>query len=176
MDLLYYMTQYANYMTDESYYESMKEQLEELDNELLKELMDLAPYVSDTYNEVLFDLLYRVDDGGLELLIELWECLKDDDIHSILELLNIELYELTNGEEIYTYDELEELADLDFRNNGIHASAAYWYNELVSKSGYNYYVFNGYMNGFYTYDDLTELIDQDALKKAILDYIDENIG
>lgn len=171
MNLLYYMTQYASYMTDEGYYESMKEQLEELDNELLKELMEIAPYVSDTYNKVLFDLLYHVDDSDLEMLIEIWEYLKDDDIDSIIKLLGMELYELTNGEEIYTYDELEDLADTDFRNNGINASAAYWYNELVSNSGYSFYVFNGYMNGFYTYDDSTELISQDALKKAILDYI-----
>ena len=58
---LYYMTQYANYMTDEAYYESMSEQVKKLDDELLSELMEIVPSVDDKYNTILFDLLFIID-------------------------------------------------------------------------------------------------------------------
>lgn len=157
---LYYMTRYANYMTDEGYYSEMSKQVQALDSELLSELMNLVPNVSDKFNKILFDLLFTIDNDQLQELIEVWQHLSNYDIEAALNVLNYDVMDLFEGDDyLYTYDILEEMADEDLRVNGINASALYWYEELVKNNGYNYYIFNGYANGFYFYDVLIEVID-----------------
>mgnify|MGYP001319210987 CR=1 FL=1 len=171
---LYYMTQYANYMTDQGYYESMSEQLKELDREQLSYLCkELAPKVSDIWNEILFDILYYVKPEDLDTLIEAWEFLADEEFRDFLNVLGLD-YEsyLSPDSYIYDYDTLEEMADNEFKTSGINASARYWYDEL--DASYNYFVFNGYQNGFHCYntfdDALFDFIELDSIKNDIIDY------
>lgn len=171
---LYYMTQYANYMTDKDYYESMEEQLKKLDREKISYLCkDLATKVDDEWNEVLFDILYYVKAEDLDVLIEAWEYLADGKFKDFLDVLNID-YEkfLISDNYIYDYDTLETIADEDFKTNGIRANALYWYDEL--DSNYEYFVFNGYQNGFHCYNTfdeaLLDFVDFDSIKNEALDY------
>lgn len=170
------MTQYANYMTDDGYYEGMKEQLEQLDNERLNYLCnDLAPQVEDKYNEILFNLLYTVNNDQLDKLIEIWELLEDGDLEGLLDLVNTDYNDLLSGDDfIYDYYTLEEIADEDLKSNGIRANALYWYDKL--DSNYNYFVFNGYCNGFHYYDTINEALDDliefDDVLDVIKDYIE----
>lgn len=172
---LYYMTQYADYTTDAGYYEEMQDQLQLLDDELLQELMELVPKVNDQFNKILFDLLFNIDNDQLQELITMWQYLTIDDIENALNVLNIDVFDLFTGDDyLYTFDILEEMADNDLRLNGINANALYWYKELEKNSGYNYYRFNGYMNGLYYYDDLNDAIDDvitfEVIENKIKDY------
>lgn len=169
------MTQYANYMSDQGYYEAMQDQLKILDSDLLQELMDLVPDVNDKFNKILYDLLFTIDNDQLQELINVWEYLSIDDIEQALNVLNIDVMDLFEGDNyLYTYDILEEMADNDLRLNGINANALSWYDELEKNNSYNYYRFNGYMTGFYYYDDLTDAIDDvidfKTIKDIIFDY------
>ena len=174
MKELYYMTQYANYMTDAGYYESMGEQLKELDRELLAYLCkELAPNVCDQWNEILFEILYCVKPENLDVLIEAWEYLADGEFKDFLDVLSIDYERYLNPDNyIYDYDTLEAIADDDFRTNGINAGAHYWYKKL--DTNYSYFVFNGYQNGFYYFDTfdeaLLDFVNFDDIKQDILDY------
>lgn len=174
MNELYYMTQYANYMTDEAYYESMSEQVKKLDKKQLSYLCkELAPNVADQWNEVLFDVLYYVKPEDFDTLIEAWEFLADGVFRDFLDVLNLNYENYLNPDNyIYDYDTLEEMADCDFKANGINAGARYWYNKLDPY--YNYFVFNGYGSGFHCYDRFDEALldfaDSDAIKKDIANY------
>lgn len=172
---LYYMTQYANYMSDEGYYNEMQDQLQILDSELLQELMDLVPDVSDRFNKILYDLLFTINNDQLQELITVWQYLSINDIENALNVLNIDVMELFEGDYyLYTYNILEEMADEDLRANGINANALYWIKDLELNNGYNYYRFNGYGNGFYYYDELIDAIDDvidfETIKDIIIDY------
>lgn len=171
---LYYMTQYANYMTDEDYYKSMEGQLKKLDREKISYLCkDLATKVADEWNEVLFNILYYVKTEDLDVLIEAWEYLADGHLKDFLDVLDIDYERFLNDDNcIFDYDTLEDIADNDFRTNGIRANALYWYDEL--DSNYEYFVFNAYRNGFHCYnsfdDALLDFIDFDDIKNVVLDY------
>lgn len=171
---LYYMTQYANYMTDEAYYQSMSEQMKELDRDQLSYLCkELAPKVADKWNEILFDILYYVKPEYLEVLIEAWEYLADGEFKDFLDVLSIDYERFLNTDNyIYDYDTLEMIADEDLKANGIRANALYWYDEL--DSNYEYFVFNGYGNGFHCYDSfddaLFDFVDFDSIKDEVIEY------
>lgn len=169
------MTQYANYMSDEGYYKEMQDQLKVLDDELLQELMDLVPDVSDKFNKILYDLLFTINNDQLQELITVWQYLSINDIEEALNVLNIDVMELFEGDDtLFDYQTLEDIADEDLRANGINANALYWIKDLELNNGYNYYIFNGYANGFYYYDDLNDAIDEiigfTAIKDIIFDY------
>ena len=174
MKELYYMTQYANYMTDTAYYESMSEQVKELNREQLSYLCkELAPKVADQWNEILFDILYYVKPEDFDTLVEAWEFLADGEFKDFLEVLNLDYERYLNPDNyIYDYDTLEDMADDDFKANGINAGARYWYGELDAY--YNYFVFNGYQNGFHCYDTfddaLLDFVDFESIKNDIVDY------
>lgn len=158
---LYYMTQYADHTTDAGYYNEMNEQLKVLDDELLQELLNLVPEVNDRFNKILYDLLFNIDNDQLQELVKMWEYLTFDDVENALNVLNIDVMELFEGDDtLFDYQTLEDIADEDLRANGINANALYWIKDLELNNGYNYYVFNGYANGFYYYDDLNDAIDE----------------
>lgn len=173
-ELLYYMTQYANYMTDDAYYESMGEQLKELDRDKLTYLCkDLAPKVSDKWNEILFKILYYVKPEDLDVLVTAWELLAVGQFETFLYMLSIDYERYLNPDDyIYDYYTLEAIADEDFKANGINARAHYWYKEL--DGNYNYFVMNVYQNGFYCYDTfddaLLDFVDFDDIKNEVLNY------
>lgn len=173
--ILYYMTQYANYMTDEGYYEGMSEQLKQLDHERLSYLCnELAPKVADKYNELLFNLLYTVNNDQLDKLIEVWELLADEDLEGLFNLVNVDYNDLLNPDNyIYDYDTLEQIADEDLKTNGINANALYWYDEL--DSNYNYFVFNAYGNGFHYHDTINDALGDYIELNDILDLIKDYI-
>ena len=175
LHVLYYLTQYANYMSDEGYYNEMQDQLQVLDDELLQELMDLVPKVNDNFNKILFDLLFTVDNDQLQELITVWQYLSINDIENALNVLNIDVMELFEGDDtLFDYQTLEDIADEDLRANGINANALYWIKDLKLNNGYNYYIFNGYANGFYYYDNLNDAIDEvigfTVIENKIKDY------
>jgi hypothetical protein len=155
------MTQYADTTTNEGYYNEMQEQLKILDSEALQELMDLVPEVNDRFNKILYDLLFNIDNAQLQELITMWQYLSIDDIENALNVINVDVMELFDGDDtLFDYQTLEDIADEDLRANGINANALYWIKDLELNNGYNYYRFNGYANGFYYYDDLNDAIDE----------------
>lgn len=161
LHVLYYLTQYADTTTNEGYYNEMSDQLKVLDSELLQELMDLVSKVNDDFNKILFDLLFTIDNDQLQELITMWQYLSIDDIEQALNVLNIDVMELFEGDDtLFDYQTLEDIADEDLRANGINANALYWIKDLELNNGYNYYIFNGYGNGFYYYDDINDAIDE----------------
>ena len=118
------MTQYASYMTDAGYYESMADQLKVLDGDALEYLVTkLAPKVNDFYNKYLFDLLYLIDNDGLDVIIEAWEHLADGKISEFLEVFDLDMYNLIDPDDIpQSYDDLMAWADEDLKNNGVNAN------------------------------------------------------
>ncbi len=170
MNKLYYMTQYASYMSNAGYYESMADQLKVLDGDALEYLVTkLAPKVSDTYNKYLFDLLYLIDNDGLDIIVKAWEHLADGEISEFLEVFDINVYDLIDSDNIpQSYDDLMAWADEDLKSNGVDARCLYWLDDLQKKSNYEYFIFNGYANGFYEYDSI-----DDALADALVDAWDD---
>src|SRR5690554_2426765 len=170
MKKLYYMTQYASYMSDAGYYESMADQLKVLDGDALEYLVNtLAPKVNDLYNKYLFDLLYLIDNDGLDVIIEAWEHLADGKISEFLELFDFDIYDLINPDDMpRSYDDLMDWADEDLKAHGVDARCLYWLDDLEKQSSYNYFVFNAYMNGFTAYDSI-----DDALVDVLVDAWDD---
>ena len=164
------MTQYASYMSDAAYYESMAKQLKRLDGDTLEYLTTkLAPQVSDFYNQYLFELLYLVDNDALDIIVEAWEHLANGELFKFFEAFDIDVDDLINPDDtIYSYNDLMFLADEDLKAHGVDASCLYWINDLQSKSNYNYFVFNAYQNGVYEYDSL-----DDALSDILADSWDD---
>jgi hypothetical protein len=154
-------------MTDKDYYEAMDEQLKTLDNEALQKLLDLTPQVSDYFNKILFDLLFTINNEQLQELIIAWRYLSNNDAENALNVFNIDVFDLFDDDyTLYDYDTLVDIADADLRANGLDAGALYWIKDLEINSHYNYFTFNGYMNGFNCYYDLID---------AVSDYIDYTV-
>ena len=168
---LYYLTQYASYMTDSGYYSSLKECLtsnfkkEGLKQHDVNDVMfkiellvsDLMPLVSDSINNKVYDLIFRVKNiYQINNIITFYDNIINNELY---EIPGIEDYMLENG--IFSPDLYEEFADEDFRANGINASARYWFNKINYK--YDYIALNVYMNDFIVYD----------IEDIILNYIND---
>ncbi|OQA77208.1 MAG: hypothetical protein BWY30_01151 [Tenericutes bacterium ADurb.Bin239] len=151
---LYYITQYADYMTDEDFYQSVDNHIKsnDLDINLFAEISELMTEISDRYNVRIYDKMWQAkDDADLLDLIDLLNAIIDEDSDKVAEVLEVDLWDFLTEREIYTPDLLEELADEDLRVNGVNASALYWVKEINYTAKYQ--GFNGYANGFYDYDD-----------------------
>lgn len=151
---LYYMTQYADYMTDEGFYQSIDEHIKsnDLDINLISEISELMTETSDRYNVKIYGKMWQAkDDDDLLNLINLLRAIIDEDSDKVAEMLEVDLWDFLADSEIYTPDLLEELADEDLKSNGINARSLYWVKEINYTAKYQ--GFNGYANGFYDYDD-----------------------
>ena len=167
---LWYFTQYASYMFDDDAIIAMKEGLSGITatGDLLR-LLNVAPDVSDKYNEILFGLMIRgvLNDDNIAATADAWEELKADDLRGAFDALNAwrkldDILEDTFIDyiagDVY---ELEEMADEDLKANGIKASALHWYQDLPSEG----YAVIDCMDRVYSYRNEEE---------ALLDYVDES--
>lgn len=170
---LWYLTQYASYQTDEGFYQSFTECINvEIDPDKLNELLKIMTDSSDNINEIVFNhFLFNLDNEKIEKLIELYELINDGDFYGVMDLLGVELFELYPDEYIATAEEFEELADQDFKANGINANAIYWYHKLYNAEG---------LLMLDIYNDFSELDGDDVIEKIldentnlIIDYINE---
>ena len=151
---LYYLTQYADYMSDEGFYQSIDEHIKsnDLDINLIAEISELMTETSDRYNVKIYGKMWQSkDDADLLDLIDLLNAIIGEDIEKVAELLSVDLWDFLSENEIYTPDTLEEFADEDLKSNGINARSLYWINEINYDAKYQQ--FNGYVNGFYNLDD-----------------------
>ena len=151
---LYYMTQYADYMSDEDFYQTIDEIIKsnDLDIDLIAEISELMTETSDRYNVKIYGKMWQAkDDADLSNLIDLLSAIIDEDIYKAAELLSVDLWDLLAEREVYTPDDLEYFADEDLRANGVNAGALYWVKEINYSAKYQQ--FNGYANGFYDLDD-----------------------
>lgn len=151
---VYYMTQYADYMSDEDFYQSVDEIIKsnELDIDLIAEISELMTETSDRHNVKIYGKMWQAeDDNDLLTLINLLSAIINDDLDAVADLLDVDLWDFMAEKEIYTPDDLEEYADEDLKANGIDARALYWVKEINYCAKYQ--EFNGYANGFYDLDD-----------------------
>lgn len=151
---LYYMTQYADYMSDEGFYQSVDEIIKsnDLNIDLIAKISELMTESSDRHNVKIYGKMWQAeDDNDLLTLINLLRAIINDDLDAVAGLLDVDLWDFMAEKEIYTPDDLEEYADEDLRANGINARALYWVKEINYSAKYQ--EFNGYANGFYDLDD-----------------------
>lgn len=156
---LCYLTQYADYMTDEGFYESIEEHIKknELNINLIAKISKLMTKISDNYNIKIYSKIWQAeDDNDLLVLIDLLSAIIRENSKEVAELLDVDFWDFLAEREIYTPAMLEEIADEDLRANGINANALYWVKEI--DYGAKYQELNGYANGFYNLDD-TDIIE-----------------
>lgn len=151
---LYYMTQYANHMSDEGFYNLIAEQVKtnDLDLDLFYEISELMESISDAINQKLFDkMLSATDASDLLLIVYLLDAIEDNNMDAINRLTDYALDDYMNENNILSPDSWEEIADEDLKHNGINANCLYWVKEI--DHNYDYLQLNGYENGFYTMSD-----------------------
>lgn len=151
---LYYLTQYADYMTDEQFLNKITNLVERyyLDIDLIAEISELMTKTSDKINKKLFnELLQAKSNTNLFDIIDLLNAIIRENSKEVAELLDVDFWDFLTEREIYTPATLEEIADEDLRANGINANALYWVKEI--DYGAKYQEFNGYANGFNNLDD-----------------------
>lgn len=161
---LYYLTQYADYMTDEGFYQNMDEHIKsnELDIDLITEISELMTETSDNHNIKIYGKIWQAeDDNDLLTLANLLSAIIDENSEAVADLLDVDLWDFLTKKDIYTPDYLEEMADNDLKANGINANALYWVNKI--DHGAKYQELNVYANDFYDLDDadiIEKLLDE----------------
>lgn len=151
---LYFLTQYADYLTDEGFYQSIEEHIKknDLDIDLIAKISELMTENNDKINKKIYGKIWQAkDDADLLALIDLLIAIIEENSEEVAELLDVDLWGFLAERDIYTPETLEEIADEDLRANGINANALYWINEI--DYGTKYQKLNGYANGFYNLDD-----------------------
>lgn len=146
---LYYITQYADAVTDDDQvYRTVARWIEinNIDINVLSDLITRMPSVSDAINQKIFNILTSMSNDELARVLVLYDALISESIDGLDDLADGLFYDWLAENEIATPEEWAELADMDLRENGIHADALYWVNEI--DYNYNYLALNGYANGF----------------------------
>ena len=146
---LYYITQYADYMTDGDVYNLIEELTEkhDLEIDLFVEIAELMTSTDDKINAKLFNKMLEVtDDSDLQYIIDLLTAIDNEDINEIDTLTDNALSDYMSDYNIQDAELWDEIADYDLKENGIDASCLYWVKDI------NYHVdylqLNGYENGF----------------------------
>lgn len=164
MDLMskaYYLTQYASYQTDEDFLTAFVESIEskEIDKNLLTELLELMEDSTDELNKKVFDnLLFHLNDEIIERLITLYNAFDNEDIPELEKLFKIDFYQLYDGY-VGDYHFFEEMADFDFRSNGINARAIEWAHKIPTNEDVMYELD--------IYDDFSEVTSYHIIEKMI---------
>lgn len=146
---LYYVTQYADAVTDDDQvYRTIARwiKINNIDINVLSDLIARMPSVSDAINQKIFNTLTSMNNDELARALVVYDALISESIHGLDDLANGLFYDWIAENEIATPEEWAELADMDLKENGIHANALYWINEI--DYNYNYLALNGYANGF----------------------------
>ncbi len=162
----YYMTQYASYMSDEGFYQSFIECLpKDIDFNLLIEFLELTKNATDQVNEKVYNsILFHLDNDKLEIIIRLYEAIENEDIDELENLLDIDRYELYPDDIIGYASDFEDMADNDFKCNGISARAIYWAKDIPASDN---------LLKLDIYDDFEELEDSDIINTFIDEKLDE---
>ena len=130
---LYYITQYANNMSDEQLFNELDWMIKEYDLELdlFIEIADLMPNISDTINERLFkDMISATSDADLQIIIDILTAVDNEDIYELDKLTDYGLERMMNENEIHDESYFAEVADMDLRENGLEASSLSWANDI----------------------------------------------
>lgn len=159
----YYMTQYANYSSDEGVYEALISSLEEneTDFNLVIEFLELTHDATDFINQKVYDsVFYSLTDENIEILIKLYEAIENESINDLEDLFDISYYDLFDG---YAgdYDFFEMIADEDLKNNGIDANAIYWAYKIPC---------DGAMYELDVYNHFDEITFNDILERLFEQY------
>lgn len=136
---LNYLTQYANDMTDEQFFDRIDNRAAEYDLELdlFIEIAELMPNISDAINEELFnEMLEATSNADLEIIINILRAVDDADLYELDKLTDYRLERMMNENMIHDESYFNEMADWDLRENGIDASCLSWINEMPSSFEY----------------------------------------
>ena len=161
---LYYITQYANNMTDEQFYDRLDCMIKEhdLDGELFTEISNSMPNISDAINQKLFnEMLEATSDADLEIIINILAAVDDEDIFKLDKLTDYRLERMMNENEIHDESYFNEIADMDLRENGLQASSLSWANEIPYN--FEYAELN-------IYDEFTTMTTSEVIEKFFDEY------
>ena len=130
---LYYITQYANSMSDEQFFNRLDCMIKEhdLDDDLFIEIAESMPNISDAINEKLFnEMLEATSDADLEIIINILAAVNDEDLSELDKLTDYGLDRMMSECNINDENYYNELADWDLRENGLQASSLSWANDI----------------------------------------------
>lgn len=169
---IYYLTQYANYMSDEGVLEMFQEHVDGMDEDDAEEYLEilytisqeLMPNITDEVNQKIFGVLTLTED--LSTLAEIVGAISRDDFQELDELTNYGLSDFMTDYSIYSPYTWEEIADSDLRENGIEASCLYW--AIKIDYSYDYLQLNAYENGFNHMDEI------DVFEEFVSEHLDFN--
>ena len=150
----YYMMQYATYMTDEGFYETLAECLpDDIDIDRLAEWLNMTPDAPDRLNQMAYDHIFNLTNDMLDGLIALYEaCEKGAD--ALMELLGVDPWELFPDETVGTSEFFEDMADADLKAHGLSSRAIYWAKDIPECDG---------LLKLDIFDDFEEIEDGDIL-------------
>ena len=132
---LYYITQYANNMSDEQLFDRLDWLIKEyeLNADLFVEIADIMPNISDTINEKLFSLILEAkSDDELNYILNILSAVDNEDLYELDKLMRGGLDRMMNENEIHDESYFAEVADMDLKENGIEASSLSWANDMPS--------------------------------------------
>jgi len=136
---LYYLTQYADYMSDEQFFDELDRMIKEYDLELdlFIEIAEMMPNISDTINQKLFEkMMEATSDGDLMIIIMILTAVDNENIYELDRLTNYGLDRMMNEESIHDESYFAELADMDLKENGLEASSLSWANDIPTNFEY----------------------------------------
>ena len=136
---LYYLTQYADYMSDEQFFDELDRMIKEYDLELdlFIEIAEMMPNISDTINQKLFEkMMEATSDGDLMIIIMILTAVDNENIYELNRLTNYGLDRMMNEESIHDESYFAELADMDLKENGLEASSLSWANDIPTNFEY----------------------------------------
>lgn len=136
---LYYITQYANTMTDEQLFDTIDYivKLYDLDLDLFIEIAEKMTQTPDAINEKLFEkMIEATSDADLEIIIMILTAVDNEDIYELDKLTNYGFDRMLNENNIADENYFNELADMDLRENGLEASCLSWVNDIPSNFEY----------------------------------------
>ena len=136
---LNYLTQYANNMSDEQFFNLISNQVAEHDLELdlFIEIAELMTVTHDAINQKLFDnMLEATSDADLENIIKILTAIDDADLYELNKLTADGLDRMMSENNIQDENYFTELADMELREYGIEASCLSWVNDIPNNFDY----------------------------------------
>ncbi|WP_434336086.1 Mbov_0392 family ICE element protein [Mycoplasma capricolum] len=179
---LWWITQYAENVSDEGVYEVINWKIKNSDEEdrqaIVEQILNLVENMSNLddeinkkiYNKLMSDNLFSL--SKLEDINEFFDKLDYEEVDEVANYFSLDNFdEFLEEEEIISDSSLEELIDTSLKENGLDS----YYINLVEpwrNSTAEYVVINGYVNGF------SDKYSDDEVKKAhknhiIKQFIDE---
>jgi len=161
---LYYITQYANDMSDEQFFDRLDWMIKEYDLELdlFIEIAEMMPNISDIINQKLFEkMMEATSDGDLMIIIMILTAVDNENIYELDRLTNYGLDRMMNEESIHDESYFAELADMDLKENGLEASSLSWANDIPTNFEYA---------ELDIYDEFTTMTTQEVIEKFFDEY------